>query len=73
MGPALCRIRERKKLWVLHHDQLKPYSGLEVPMWATRFGATLKLGGDRAPERAENEPGDGQSAPQQGEAWSRGG
>ena len=51
------------KGWGAASRQLKPYSGLEVPMWATRFRATLKLGGDRAPERVEDEPGDGQGAP----------
>ena len=37
MGPVLCKIREKKKLWVLHYDQLKPYQGLDVPMWVTCF------------------------------------
>ena len=41
LGTVLYRIQEKRKVRVMHHDQLKPYHSTDVPLWVSRFRATM--------------------------------
>ena len=42
LGPVLYKVQEKKGPRILHHDQLKPYCGAEIPLWVSRFRATME-------------------------------
>ena len=56
IGPVLYQVQGKREPQVLHHNQLKPYSQPDVPLWVSRFQSTLGLDRASAPTRPMEMP-----------------